>query len=110
MPGPGRLSTVLAVAMRCNPEAGHAALMYEIRAPIDISDIDPTGEHIDTEGLDVVLGVHHDLAGAHEEAQWIVKETWAQLLTNGEGHSSFRVHLAIHDTVAGLVASTGDGQ
>lgn len=88
----------------------NVAGMYEIRAHIDTTDLGPAGEHVDPDGLEVVLGVHHELAGAHEDADWIIEETWDQLAANGEGHRGFWLHLAIHDTITGqVVAYAGTG-
>lgn len=78
--------------------------MYEIRTHIDTSPYD------DPHGLEEILGVHHDLAGAHQEADDIADETEDQLLANGEGHRNFWIELAIRDTTTGHdVAYTGIG-
>lgn len=78
--------------------------MYEIRTRIDTSAYD------DPDGIEQVLGVHHDLGGAHEEAGHIAEDIAAQLGANGEGHSNFWVRLTIRDTATGLdVAYTGIG-
>ncbi|MGQ0632463.1 MAG: hypothetical protein ACT4P1_15700 [Sporichthyaceae bacterium] len=78
--------------------------MYEIRTHIDTSPYDDPG------GIEEILGVHHDLTGAYQEADDIADEIEDQLLANGEGHRDFWIELTIRDTTTGLdVAHIGIG-